>query len=75
MDADAVKGIPDEQEPPDLEPVPTVAELASSGLAIVIERTTKGVPSVFRLKPEGQQIINEAMARNAERRRAWTGEP
>ena len=66
-----MKGIPDDYDPPDLERVPAVTELASSGLAIVLERTTKGVPTVFRLKPEGQQIINDTMARNAARCRAW----
>lgn len=65
--------------PPDLEHVPTVAELAKRGLAHLRQRTyreteTFGKPKTdtrYEITPEGQQLILDAMKRNAERGRAW----
>jgi hypothetical protein len=62
-----LRGIPADYDPDDLEPVPTLRQLHTKGLASVLERTTKGEPSILRPTPEGQQLIYDAMARNAER--------
>jgi hypothetical protein len=56
------------RQPPDLEPVPTIKELAKQRLAI---DASGGHGSHYRVTPEGQQMIYDAMARNAERGRAW----
>lgn len=45
--------------------VPTVAELHKLKLATVVERTQKNVPTHYRLSKEGQDLITEAMLRNA----------
>ncbi|MGW8431770.1 hypothetical protein ACWGJ9_11805 [Curtobacterium citreum] len=45
--------------------VPTVPELHKLKLATVMERTQKNVPTHYRLTPEGQDLITEAMLRNA----------
>ena len=44
--------------------VPTVPELYRKQLAVVVERNKKGDPTHYRLKPEGQYLITEAMLRN-----------
>lgn len=64
-----LRGIPPEYYPDDLEPVPTLPELAKMGLASVLERTTKGDPTVFRVHPDGQALIYKIMASNAEKKR------
>jgi hypothetical protein len=50
--------------------VPTAAELYHQQLSEAVERNKKGEPTVYRLKPEGQQMILDAMQHNAERGRA-----
>jgi len=55
--------------PPDLEHVPTIAELAKRGLA----RNEAKSGTRFRVSPEGQKLIYDAMERNAARCRAWNG--
>lgn len=45
------------------EHVPTVAELAAEGLAFPIAFDTKHHPTHWRLTPEGEQRINDAMQR------------
>lgn len=64
--------------PPDYEAVPTVTELALRGLAVERPRTVPDYRTGktrtelrYEVTPEGQKILNEAMARNAERCRAW----
>lgn len=57
---------------PGLEVVPTVHDLWAKGLAEVVAWTaakTAAKPTHFRIKPEGQQLINDAMARNARKAR------
>lgn len=49
---------------PELEHVPTVLELAAVGLARPVAK------NAYRLEPEGQQRIYEAMRRNADRLKA-----
>jgi hypothetical protein len=63
------RGVPADYYPPDLEHVPTAHELVREGLATV--ETGKGDPKVVRIKPEGYDLINQAMTRNAERMRRW----
>lgn len=53
-----------EAQHPELEHVPTVLELAARGLA----RPVHG--SAYRIEPEGQELIYDAMRRNAERVKA-----
>jgi hypothetical protein len=63
--------------PPDLEHVPTVAELVRQGMARAV--TVKyfdaaGKPKSdtrYTVTAKGQQLIDDAMTRNAERGRAW----
>lgn len=62
-----MKGVPDSYYPDDLEPVPTMHDLVKMGLASVLERNTKGEATVVRASPEGQQLIYDAMSRNATR--------
>lgn len=62
-----IRGIP--ADPPDIEPVPTARELVPMGLARVIERNSKGEPTILTIDPAGQQLINDIMQRNAKRRR------
>lgn len=64
------RGLPPDYYPADLEPVPSVPELASMGLARVVERTRDGKPSVYSVTPDGTAMINAIMTRNAERMRA-----
>ncbi|WIE81381.1 hypothetical protein [Curtobacterium sp. MCSS17_016] len=45
--------------------VPTVPELYRKKLATVQERNKKGDPTHYRLTPEGQDLITQAMLRNA----------
>ena len=45
--------------------VPTVPELHRLKLATVQERNKKGDPTHYRLTPEGQDLIHQAMLRNA----------
>jgi hypothetical protein len=52
------------------EHVPTVAELAAEGLAFPVAFDGKRRPTHWRLKPEGQQRIDDAMERNAAELRA-----
>jgi hypothetical protein len=62
---------------PDLEHVPTVPELALKGLAFESKRSYVDPAGKVRtevryqLTDEGQQRINDAMHRNAQRGRAW----
>ncbi|NHF62246.1 hypothetical protein [Microcella pacifica] len=58
-------GIPADHHPPDLERVPTLAELARTGLAEMVGK------SVFRATPEGEAVLRDTMRRNADRGRAW----
>jgi hypothetical protein len=63
--------------PPDYEHVPTVPELARQGLAR--EQVAKRIDKAGQTKsdtryvvsPKGQQLIVDAMQRNADRSRAW----
>jgi hypothetical protein len=66
-----VNGIPHDFHGPDMERVPTMADLHARGLATVVSRNAKGEPTHYRAEPEGQAIIHEAMRRNAERGRQW----
>lgn len=50
---------------PELEHVPTVLELAAQGLARPVDGG-----SAYRIEPAGQQLIYDAMKRNAERLKA-----
>lgn len=63
------KGLPDDYYPDDLEHVPTLPELAKMGLASVLERSTKGDPTVFRIHPDGTALLNRIMASNADKKR------
>jgi len=65
------RGLPSDYYPPDLEPVPRVADLAKLGEAVVLQRDAKGEPSIFRLLPAGTARLGAVMRRNAERCRAW----
>src|SRR4051812_45166415 len=56
--------------PPDLEPVPTLAELAAQGLARQ-EVDPRNGTRYYRVSAEGQTILSDSMARNAARSRAW----
>lgn len=53
--------------PPDLERVPTVAELVGLGLASQVPESGK----IYRVTKEGHALMGAAMARNAERWRQW----
>ncbi len=64
------RGVPADYFPPDLEHVPTAHELVYQGLATV-EVASKGGHKVVRIKPEGYELINQAMTRNAARMRRW----
>ncbi|HEY3491380.1 MAG TPA: hypothetical protein VGK43_00410 [Solirubrobacterales bacterium] len=65
-----MRGIPADYYPDDLEPVPSLAELAAKGLARVIERNKDGKATIVVPSPEGQALIYATMSRNAERMRA-----
>lgn len=64
-------GLPTDFYPPDLEHVPTCPELVRQGLARVQLTNAGGDPSLVTVLPEGQRLINGALARNAERMRRW----
>lgn len=55
--------------PPKLEDVPTVAELVKNGLATMVETGKRG--TFYRISDTGQQLIYDAMKRNAEKGRAY----
>lgn len=57
--------------PPDYEAVPTMPELQKRGLALIVAGTSKGAATHYRATPEGQQLINDTMKRNAARCKAW----
>lgn len=63
--------------PPDHEPVPTVPELARKGLAKPVTATYVDragevkKDTRYQVSDEGQQLIYDAMKRNAERGRMW----
>lgn len=57
-------------EPEDIEPVPTVPELAKKGLARVVVAGKTAETSTYSVSPEGYELIHAVMARNAARRRA-----
>lgn len=56
---------------PELEHVPTLPELHARRpkLAEVVAVNGKGEPTHYRATPEGQQLIYDAMARNAPKAR------
>jgi len=58
--------------PDDYEHVPTVPELARQGLA-KMRPGKKGAPSYYRVSPEGEALMKDAMHRNAQRLRAHAG--
>ena len=47
--------------------MPTLAELHREGLALALSFDSKGKPTSFQPKSEGQERINAAMKRNAAR--------
>jgi hypothetical protein len=49
-------------ESPGLEPVPTVPELHTQGLATVVERSKRG--TFYRLTPAGAELLDGIMRRN-----------
>lgn len=51
----------------DLEHVPTLPELHTQGLATVVGRNANGDPTHYLATPKGQQMIYDAMRRNAEK--------
>lgn len=59
--------------PPDLLPVPTVADLVARKLARPVAHTAKGDGSHFQLSPAGQAEIFAAMSRNAAELRERAG--
>jgi hypothetical protein len=57
------------RDPPGIEHVLTVPELAEQGLARVVAYTEKGVPTHYSIDTAGVELITAAMKRNADRRR------
>jgi hypothetical protein len=55
-------------DPDEIEAVPTAPELAAQGLAEVVARSKTGAATHYRLTAEGQQMVFDAMKRNAQRR-------
>lgn len=47
------------------EPVPTLPDLVTRGMATVVARTDKGEPTHYRATREGQALIDDTMRRNA----------
>lgn len=74
----ASDGLPAGLYPPDLEHVPTTAELIKRGLAQEVVHKFRD-HSAFKtraerrveISPAGQQLIYDAMKRNAERCKVW----
>ena len=58
-------------ERPELEHVPTCAELVKSKLATVIAANKQGVPTTVRISNEGHQLLGEIMRRNGLAMRAY----
>lgn len=58
-----------DEKPPTLEHVPTVEELRVQGLAVIAERGKRG--TFYRILPEGQKLILDAMKRNGLALKAW----
>lgn len=72
-------GIPADMNPPDLEHVPTVAELLKRGLVnAVVSKQFDPIAwkskseTRYTISSEGQRLIYDAQKRNAERCRAWS---
>lgn len=61
---------------PDLEPVPTVRQLAemNEGYAVAIDWDKDGKPTKWRLLEGGTKLLGQIMARNAEATIAWRQE-
>lgn len=57
-------------DPPDLEHVPTVVELARMGLARVVVSGKTAETSTYNVTAEGHALVHEVMKRNAERAKA-----